>query len=168
MISQISDISNRDGHATDEEKLASTSSGQKPTGAEGKGEPEDDLEYFECSNVPVSAINHAFSSSEAGTEANLHLSYIHKHKNAWKPRARRQLRAIGEPGPLKDRLDCWSVLCFFVWRGDTKGHPWNARQHVDKCDRVCRDTRVWDCLISLNYFSLATASSVVIYNHVVF
>ena len=114
MISQISDISNRDGHATDEEKLASTSSGQKPTGAEGKGEPEDDLEYFECSNVPVSAINHAFSSSEAGTEANLHLSYIHKHKNAWKPRARRQLRAIGEPGPLKDRLDCWSVLCFFV------------------------------------------------------
>ncbi|XP_059992444.1 transforming acidic coiled-coil-containing protein 1 isoform X4 [Lagenorhynchus albirostris] len=68
VISQISDISNRDGHATDEEKLASTSSGQKPIGAEGKGEPEDDLEYFECSNVPVSAINHAFSSSEAGTE----------------------------------------------------------------------------------------------------
>ncbi|XP_069429085.1 transforming acidic coiled-coil-containing protein 1 isoform X30 [Ovis canadensis] len=68
VISQIADISNRDGHATDEEKLASTSSGQKPTGAEGKGEPEDDLEYFECSNVPVSAINHAFSSSEAGTE----------------------------------------------------------------------------------------------------
>ncbi|XP_043310577.1 transforming acidic coiled-coil-containing protein 1 isoform X3 [Cervus canadensis] len=71
VISQISDISNRDGHATDEEKLASTSSGQKPTGAEGKGEPEDDLEYFECSNVPVSAINHAFSSSEAGTEKDL-------------------------------------------------------------------------------------------------
>ncbi|KAM7227189.1 hypothetical protein CapIbe_021602 [Capra ibex] len=68
VISEIADISNRDGHATDEEKLASTSSGQKPTGAEGKGEPEDDLEYFECSNVPVSAINHAFSSSEAGTE----------------------------------------------------------------------------------------------------
>ncbi|XP_070220373.1 transforming acidic coiled-coil-containing protein 1 isoform X2 [Bos mutus] len=68
VISQISDISNRDGHATDEEKLASTSSVQKPTGAEGKGEPEDDLEYFECSNVPVSAINHAFSSSEAGSE----------------------------------------------------------------------------------------------------
>ncbi|XP_039098492.1 transforming acidic coiled-coil-containing protein 1 isoform X1 [Hyaena hyaena] len=68
VISQISDISNRDGHATDEEKLASTSSGQKPAGAEVKGEPEEDLEYFECSNVPVSAINHAFSSSEAGIE----------------------------------------------------------------------------------------------------
>ncbi|XP_045315971.1 transforming acidic coiled-coil-containing protein 1 isoform X5 [Leopardus geoffroyi] len=68
VISQISDISNRDGHATDEEKLASTSSGQKSTGAEVKGEPEEDLEYFECSNVPVSAINHAFSSSEAGIE----------------------------------------------------------------------------------------------------
>ncbi|XP_040311133.1 transforming acidic coiled-coil-containing protein 1 isoform X8 [Herpailurus yagouaroundi] len=37
VISQISDISNRDGHATDEEKLASTSSGQKSTGAEVKG-----------------------------------------------------------------------------------------------------------------------------------
>ncbi|XP_020840890.1 transforming acidic coiled-coil-containing protein 1 isoform X1 [Phascolarctos cinereus] len=68
IISQIPDISNRDGHATDEEKLASTSSSQKPSESEVKGEPEDDLEYFECSNVPVSAINHAFSSSEAGLE----------------------------------------------------------------------------------------------------
>ncbi|XP_045677585.1 transforming acidic coiled-coil-containing protein 1 isoform X3 [Phyllostomus hastatus] len=68
VISQISDISSRDGHATDEEKLASTSSGQKSAGAEVKGEPEEDLEYFECSNVPVSTINHAFSSSEAGVE----------------------------------------------------------------------------------------------------
>ncbi|XP_004682314.1 PREDICTED: transforming acidic coiled-coil-containing protein 1 isoform X2 [Condylura cristata] len=71
VISQISDISNRDGHATDEEKLASTSSGQKSAGAEVKGEPEEDLEYFECSNVPVSTINHAFSSSEAGIEKEL-------------------------------------------------------------------------------------------------
>ncbi|XP_063524731.1 transforming acidic coiled-coil-containing protein 1 isoform X13 [Pongo pygmaeus] len=37
VISQISDISNRDGHATDEEKLASTSCGQKSAGAEVKG-----------------------------------------------------------------------------------------------------------------------------------
>ncbi|XP_063096343.1 transforming acidic coiled-coil-containing protein 1 isoform X2 [Cavia porcellus] len=63
-----SDISSRDGHATDEEKLASTSCGQKAAGATVTGEPEEDLEYFECSNVPVSAINHAFSSSEAGLE----------------------------------------------------------------------------------------------------
>ncbi|XP_007665581.2 transforming acidic coiled-coil-containing protein 1 isoform X2 [Ornithorhynchus anatinus] len=68
VISQAPDISNRDGHATDEEKLASTSSSQKPSRAEVKGEPEDDLEYFECSNVPVSTIHHAFSSSEAGLE----------------------------------------------------------------------------------------------------
>ncbi|XP_013376958.1 PREDICTED: transforming acidic coiled-coil-containing protein 1 [Chinchilla lanigera] len=68
VISQISDISSRDGHATDEEKLASTSCGQKSAGATVKGEPEEDLEYFECSNVPVSTINHAFSSSEAGLE----------------------------------------------------------------------------------------------------
>ncbi|XP_004855389.1 transforming acidic coiled-coil-containing protein 1 isoform X2 [Heterocephalus glaber] len=68
VISQISDLSNRDGHATDEEKLASTSCIQKSAGAMVKGEPEEDLEYFECSNVPVSTINHAFSSSEAGIE----------------------------------------------------------------------------------------------------
>ncbi|KAM6149994.1 transforming acidic coiled-coil-containing protein 1 isoform 1-T1 [Erethizon dorsatum] len=68
VISQISDISSRDGHATDEEKLASTSCGQKSAGATVKGEPEEDLEYFECANVPVSTINHAFSSSEAGLE----------------------------------------------------------------------------------------------------
>ncbi|XP_074979605.1 transforming acidic coiled-coil-containing protein 1 isoform X6 [Caretta caretta] len=68
LISKIPDVANCDGHATDEEKLASTSSSQKPSGPEVKGEPEDDLEYFECSNVPVSTINHAFSSSEAGFE----------------------------------------------------------------------------------------------------
>ncbi|XP_052018379.1 transforming acidic coiled-coil-containing protein 1 isoform X1 [Apodemus sylvaticus] len=37
VISQISDIPNRDGHATDEEKLASTSCSQKSAGAEVKG-----------------------------------------------------------------------------------------------------------------------------------
>ncbi|KFR01206.1 Transforming acidic coiled-coil-containing protein 1, partial [Nipponia nippon] len=62
LISEIPDIANRDGHATDEEKLASTTSAQKPASLEKKSEPEDDLEYFECSNVPVPAAKH-------GTEA---------------------------------------------------------------------------------------------------
>ncbi|XP_075767102.1 transforming acidic coiled-coil-containing protein 1 isoform X3 [Pelodiscus sinensis] len=66
LISNIPDVASCDGHATDEEKLASTSSSQKPPGPEVKGETEDDLEYFECGSVPVSAINHAFSSTEAG------------------------------------------------------------------------------------------------------
>ncbi|XP_074930758.1 transforming acidic coiled-coil-containing protein 1 isoform X4 [Phalacrocorax aristotelis] len=65
LISEIPDIANRDGRATDEEKLASTTSAQKPAGLEKKGEPEDDLEYFECSNVPVSAAKHG---TEAGFE----------------------------------------------------------------------------------------------------
>lgn len=57
VISQISDISNRDGHATDEEKLASTSCGQKSAGAEVKGEPGEDLGYCRgCSDVPMSVI----------------------------------------------------------------------------------------------------------------
>ncbi|XP_040826251.1 transforming acidic coiled-coil-containing protein 1 isoform X1 [Ochotona curzoniae] len=68
VMPELSDISNRDGHATDEEKLASTSCGPKSPGAEAKGEPEEDLEYFECASVPVSAISHALSPSEAGLE----------------------------------------------------------------------------------------------------
>uniref|UniRef100_A0A8B9P4S4 Transforming acidic coiled-coil containing protein 1 n=1 Tax=Apteryx owenii TaxID=8824 RepID=A0A8B9P4S4_APTOW len=65
LISEIPDVANRDGHATDEEKLASTTSMQKAAGPERKGEPEDDLEYFECSNVPVPAAQHGV---EAGFE----------------------------------------------------------------------------------------------------
>ncbi|XP_059726738.1 transforming acidic coiled-coil-containing protein 1 isoform X2 [Haemorhous mexicanus] len=65
LISEIPDLANRDGRATDEEKLASTSSTQKPAGLEKKAEAEDDLEYFECSNVPVSAGKHR---AEAGFE----------------------------------------------------------------------------------------------------
>uniref|UniRef100_A0A8C3LW65 Transforming acidic coiled-coil containing protein 1 n=1 Tax=Chrysolophus pictus TaxID=9089 RepID=A0A8C3LW65_CHRPC len=47
LISEIPDIAARDGRATDEEKLASTSCTQKVAGLEKKGEPEDDLEYFD-------------------------------------------------------------------------------------------------------------------------
>ncbi|NXT18335.1 TACC1 protein, partial [Syrrhaptes paradoxus] len=65
LISEIPNIANQDGHATDEEKLASTTSAQKPAGLEKKGEPEDDLEYFECSTVPVPA---AKLGVEAGFE----------------------------------------------------------------------------------------------------
>lgn len=65
LISEIPDITNRDGRATDEEKLASTTSLQKPPGLDKKAEPEDDLEYFECSNIPTSAAKHR---PEAGEE----------------------------------------------------------------------------------------------------
>ncbi|XP_065507634.1 transforming acidic coiled-coil-containing protein 1 [Caloenas nicobarica] len=68
LISEIPDIANRDGRATDEEKLASTTSVQKPAGLEKKGEPEDELEYFECSNVPVPAAKH---STETGCEKDI-------------------------------------------------------------------------------------------------
>ncbi|XP_019369860.1 PREDICTED: transforming acidic coiled-coil-containing protein 1 [Gavialis gangeticus] len=67
-ISDIPDVTNRDGHATDEEKLASTSCGQKLPGLEAKGEAEDDLEYFECSTIPALATKLAFPPSEAGLE----------------------------------------------------------------------------------------------------
>uniref|UniRef100_F1MSQ8 Transforming acidic coiled-coil containing protein 1 n=1 Tax=Bos taurus TaxID=9913 RepID=F1MSQ8_BOVIN len=56
VISQISDISNRDGHATDEEKLASTSSVQKPTGAEGKGSEKDPCQKMEKDGSTVPAL----------------------------------------------------------------------------------------------------------------
>ncbi|XP_015738625.1 transforming acidic coiled-coil-containing protein 1 isoform X5 [Coturnix japonica] len=68
LISEIPDVATRDGRATDEEKLASTSCTQKAAGLEKKGEPEDDLEYFECSNVPVPAVK---PGMEAGFEKEL-------------------------------------------------------------------------------------------------
>ncbi|POI32864.1 hypothetical protein CIB84_003384, partial [Bambusicola thoracicus] len=68
LISEIPGIATRDGHATDEEKLASTTCTQKAAGLEKKGEPEDDLEYFECSNVPVPAVK---PGVEAGFEKEL-------------------------------------------------------------------------------------------------
>uniref|UniRef100_A0A8D2MAP7 Uncharacterized protein n=1 Tax=Zonotrichia albicollis TaxID=44394 RepID=A0A8D2MAP7_ZONAL len=64
LISELPDITNRDGRATDEEKLASTTSVQKPAGLEKKAEAEDDLEYFECSNVPVSSGKHRPEAGE--------------------------------------------------------------------------------------------------------
>ncbi|XP_058576619.1 transforming acidic coiled-coil-containing protein 1 isoform X7 [Neofelis nebulosa] len=56
VISQISDISNRDGHATDEEKLASTSSGQKSTGAEVKGIEKETCQKMEKDGSTVTGL----------------------------------------------------------------------------------------------------------------
>ncbi|XP_078284861.1 transforming acidic coiled-coil-containing protein 1 isoform X2 [Rhinoraja longicauda] len=50
-VSRGGGIGQREAHATDEEKLASTSANPAPGGAEGRCEPEDDNEYFECSNL---------------------------------------------------------------------------------------------------------------------
>ncbi|XP_064031738.1 transforming acidic coiled-coil-containing protein 1 isoform X2 [Pogoniulus pusillus] len=75
LISEIPDVASRDGHATDEEKLASTTSMQKPAGLEKKGEAEEELEYFECSNVPVPAVK---NSSEAGFEKEISKQMLEK------------------------------------------------------------------------------------------
>lgn len=53
VISQISDIPNRDGHATDEEKLASTSCGQKSAGAEVKGIEKETCQKMEKEELTV-------------------------------------------------------------------------------------------------------------------
>ncbi|XP_059822199.1 transforming acidic coiled-coil-containing protein 1 isoform X2 [Hypanus sabinus] len=48
----IGDMAQREGHATDEEKLA-TSVSQKHGVTGGKAEVEEDAEYFECSSLPA-------------------------------------------------------------------------------------------------------------------
>ncbi|XP_066570486.1 transforming acidic coiled-coil-containing protein 1 isoform X2 [Amia ocellicauda] len=55
VVSEVPDIANRVGHATDEEKWASTASTQKPGKPEMKGDQDD--EFFECSNVPNSTVS---------------------------------------------------------------------------------------------------------------
>ncbi|NWY70596.1 TACC1 protein, partial [Erithacus rubecula] len=64
LMSEVPALTSRDGRATDEEKLASTTCTQKAAGLEKKAEPEDELEYFECSNVPVPAGKHRAESGE--------------------------------------------------------------------------------------------------------
>ncbi|XP_039709672.1 transforming acidic coiled-coil-containing protein 1 isoform X9 [Pteropus medius] len=64
VISQISDISNRDGHATDEEKLASTSSGQKSAGAEVKGIEKETCQKMEKDGSPVPIITKEIEANE--------------------------------------------------------------------------------------------------------
>ncbi|XP_036105424.1 transforming acidic coiled-coil-containing protein 1 isoform X8 [Molossus molossus] len=64
VISQISDISNRDGHATDEEKLASTSSGQKSAGAEVKGLEKETSQKMEKDGSAVPIITKEIEANE--------------------------------------------------------------------------------------------------------
>ncbi|XP_067857297.1 transforming acidic coiled-coil-containing protein 1 isoform X2 [Heptranchias perlo] len=62
-ISDVPDIAHRERHATDEEKLASTTSvNQKHGSTEVKAEVEEDTEYFECSNLPTAANKPEFSA----------------------------------------------------------------------------------------------------------
>ncbi|XP_060712701.1 transforming acidic coiled-coil-containing protein 1 isoform X2 [Hemiscyllium ocellatum] len=52
----VPDLAHRERHATDEEKLASTTSvNQKQPCQDTKAQVEDDTEYFECSNHPATA-----------------------------------------------------------------------------------------------------------------
>ncbi|XP_072410241.1 transforming acidic coiled-coil-containing protein 1 isoform X6 [Chiloscyllium punctatum] len=52
----VPDLAHRERHATDEEKLASTTSvNQKQPSQDAKAQVEDDTEYFECSNHPATA-----------------------------------------------------------------------------------------------------------------
>ncbi|KAM4837081.1 transforming acidic coiled-coil-containing protein 1 isoform 8-T8 [Thomomys bottae] len=76
VISQIPDISNRDGHATDEEKLASTSCGQKSAGAEVKGVEKEMCQKMEKDGSIVlgmfeSSADKAPVSIECGRESSL-------------------------------------------------------------------------------------------------
>uniref|UniRef100_H3ADX8 Transforming acidic coiled-coil containing protein 1 n=1 Tax=Latimeria chalumnae TaxID=7897 RepID=H3ADX8_LATCH len=77
LTSEIQDVAHRDGHATDEEKLASTTANLKSTGSEVKGEPEDDAEFFECSSIPVMAKNPECSAAKEGIKQEILQSLQH-------------------------------------------------------------------------------------------
>ncbi|XP_068931965.1 transforming acidic coiled-coil-containing protein 1 isoform X2 [Petaurus breviceps papuanus] len=65
IISQIPDISNRDGHATDEEKLASTSSSQKPSETEVKGLEKDPCQKMEKDGTSAPGVFDLCSTEKA-------------------------------------------------------------------------------------------------------
>ncbi|XP_038641063.1 transforming acidic coiled-coil-containing protein 1 isoform X4 [Scyliorhinus canicula] len=63
----VPDIAHRERHATDEEKLASTTTvSQKPGCQEVKAEVEEDTEYFECNNQSTTATKPEFSAPSEG------------------------------------------------------------------------------------------------------
>ncbi|XP_042200398.1 transforming acidic coiled-coil-containing protein 1 isoform X2 [Callorhinchus milii] len=70
-ISQTPDTAQREQHATDEEKLASTTSAtnQKHAPPAVKGESEEDLEFFECSALTTAADKTEFSSASEFSDA---------------------------------------------------------------------------------------------------
>uniref|UniRef100_UPI00398F727E transforming acidic coiled-coil-containing protein 1 isoform X2 n=1 Tax=Pristiophorus japonicus TaxID=55135 RepID=UPI00398F727E len=67
--SDVPDLAHRERHATDEEKLASTTSGTQKHGcAEGKAEVEEDTEYFECSSLLAAACKPEFAAPSEGLD----------------------------------------------------------------------------------------------------
>ncbi|GCB63767.1 transforming acidic coiled-coil-containing protein 1 isoform X8 [Scyliorhinus torazame] len=72
----VPDIAHRERHATDEEKLASTTTvSQKPGCQEVKAEVEEDTEYFECSNQSTTATKPEFSAPSEGLGKSKELDY---------------------------------------------------------------------------------------------
>ncbi|XP_072914134.1 transforming acidic coiled-coil-containing protein 1 isoform X3 [Hemitrygon akajei] len=75
----IGDMAQREGHATDEEKLASTSVGQKHGGTEGKAEVEEDAEYFECSSLPANTVKPEPAAPEEDLNKPKELDHLEQH-----------------------------------------------------------------------------------------
>ncbi|XP_032869742.1 transforming acidic coiled-coil-containing protein 1 isoform X3 [Amblyraja radiata] len=72
-------IGQRQGHATDEEKLASTTVVPKSGGAEGRSEQEDDNEYFECSNHPACPLKPELAAPTEGLNNSKALDHLEPH-----------------------------------------------------------------------------------------
>ncbi|XP_072122565.1 transforming acidic coiled-coil-containing protein 1 isoform X3 [Mobula birostris] len=77
--SRIGDMAHREGHATDEEKLASTSVSQKHGSTEGKAEVEEDAEYFECSSLPANPVKLEPAAPEEDLNKSKELDHLEQH-----------------------------------------------------------------------------------------
>ncbi|XP_062912972.1 transforming acidic coiled-coil-containing protein 1 isoform X2 [Mobula hypostoma] len=75
----IGDMAHREGHATDEEKLASTSVSQKHGSTEGKAEVEEDAEYFECSSLPANPVKPEPAAPEEDLNKSKELDHLEQH-----------------------------------------------------------------------------------------
>ncbi|XP_051896752.1 transforming acidic coiled-coil-containing protein 1 isoform X2 [Pristis pectinata] len=78
----VGDMAHREGHATDEEKLASTSVSQKHGDTEGKAEVEDDTEYFECSNLLAAPVKPEPVAPVEGLNKSKELDHLEQHASS--------------------------------------------------------------------------------------
>ncbi|XP_055518106.1 transforming acidic coiled-coil-containing protein 1 isoform X2 [Leucoraja erinacea] len=101
-------IGQRQGHATDEEKLASTTVVPKPGGAEGRSEQEDDTEYFECSNLPACPLKPELAAPTEGLSNSKALDHLEPH-------------AIAGHMPVAEMSSSESILSFKTLLSEMEG-----------------------------------------------
>ncbi|XP_078095514.1 transforming acidic coiled-coil-containing protein 1 isoform X2 [Mustelus asterias] len=107
---EVPDIAHRERHATDEEKLASTTSVSHKHGCqEVKTEVEEDTEYFECSNQSTTAVKPEYSAPSEGLGKSKEFDHQEQHV------------PLSPPDPMPGMCTTESILSFKALLSEMEG-----------------------------------------------